>query len=195
MSAQKKHLRANDKQILIEFYKIQWNIIHDLNNLDWRIALIFIPLIGAFSAVVGILSQWIPDEITYFTQAIQAFGLVVFLFCLYGLWTVAKGQAHSTLKFETLKAVEQDLCLHGYIHERHPKWRRFWPVIACRRIFLFAIYFVLGVLTLSMVIIPLNEWSLSAFWQSCIWEKALAVTIGILIIQYVDYKIHLRETC
>ena len=195
LSAHLKHLRAIDKQILIEFYRIQWNDIHEMNNLDWRIALIFIPLIGAFSAVVGILSQWVPPEVTYYIQSIQAFGWAVFMLCLYGLWTVAKGQAHSMLKFKTLSMVEKDLSLNGYTFERS-KCGRFWPVIVCRRFLLFIVYFVLGALSLTMVIIPVDKWSLSTLWQNSMWWFGAIlyslVTIGTLYIHYRDYKLHLK---
>lgn len=195
MATHSRHLRAVDKKILIEFYKVQWDVIHGLDNLDWRVALIFIPLIGAFSAVVGILSQWAPPGIANYTQTIQAFALVVFMFCLYGLWTVAKGQAHSMLKFYTLTEVEKVLNLHQYTDER-VMCSRYWRVGVCRRTVLYIVYAILGALSLSIVIVPIDAWSLNPPEQPLIWLAiALTIVVGIIIvgIQHRDYELHLRS--
>jgi len=198
MSKHIRYLRAVDKQILIEFYKVQWNDIFDMNNLDWRVALIFIPLIGAFSAVVGILSQWVSPDIKNYTQSIQGFALVAFLLCLYGMWTVAKGQAHSILKFKTLKLVEKDLDLHRYTYERNSE--RWWSVLLCRRVVLYLVYSILGWLSLTMAFIPVDEWS---FYlpEKPLWFLALFVAfipaVSFLVIHWKDYKLHRKaeETC
>ena len=204
MSARPRSLRTIDKQILIEFYKVQWEDIRDLNNLDWRVALIFIPLVGAFSAVVGILSEWvqrvpdIPLEINDYAQTIQAFALIIFVLCVYGLWTVAKGQAHSRLKFKTLDEIEKDLEIHCYSFIRREKYRlqKIWPVIACRRIVLYVVYLLLGHLSFSMVVVPIDRWSFSASWQTLLLVPYI-VAAAFAVIHYWDYRLHERstETC
>ena len=198
MSTYPRHLRAIDKQILIEFYKAQWKDIFDMNSLDWRVALIFIPLIGAFSAVVGILSQWMPPDIENYTQSIQGFALIAFLLCLYGLWTVAKGQAHSMLKFKTLKWVEKRLDLYRYTYDRIPE--RWWSVFLSRRVVLYVVYSILGWLSLTMTFIPIDEWGIylpkHLRWFSALFG-ALAIAIIFLVIHWTDYKLHRKanETC
>ena len=194
MSTQPRTARTIDKQILMEFYKVQWNDINDMNNLDWRVALIFIPLIGAISFVFGIALEYNLKEINYYTQAIKVVSLIVYLICLYGLWTVAKGQAHSILKFKTLSEVEKALDLHGYIYERPKRWRGRWAVFVCRRVVLYLVYSFLGWLSLTIAIFPLDEWDFFVP-KNPLWFVAclVAVVFPILFvgIHWKDYKLHM----
>jgi len=202
-----RHLRISDKQILIEFYKVQWHDIKDMNSLDWRVALIFIPLVGAFSGVVGILSQWAEPvsettlRIENYAQTIQAFALIVSILCLCGLWTVAKNQGHTILKFKTIEEIERVLGILCYSHTRKKEYwgRRIWPVFICRRIMLYIVYTVLGALSLSMVIFPIGSWTFLGKNQLLGWIVAILVTcgvaIGIVFVHRHDYRLHeLGET-
>jgi len=195
-----------DKQILIEFYKVQWNDIHDMNNLDWRVSLIFIPLIGALSFVFGITWEHVPQEVSNYTNAIRAISFITYLICLYGQWTVAKGQAMTTLKFKTLTDIEKSLELsnkvkvHSYVYVR-PKlvcgWS-FWPTIVCRRIVLFIVYVFLGILSFSMIIIPVSEWNLSDLLKPQVWiqfQLWVPVVLALIIISvhYYDYILHIKQ--
>jgi len=197
-----RHLRISDKQILIEFYKVQWHDIKDMNSLDWRVALILIPLVGAFSGVVGILSQWARDaskttlRIENYAQTIQAFALVIFMLCLYGLWTVAKNQGHTILKFKTIDEIERQLEILRYSYRRKKRYwgRRIWPVFICRRLMLYIVYTVLGTLSLSMVIFPIGNWTFLGKNQLLGWIVAIlgtcGVAIGIFLMHLRDYTLH-----
>jgi hypothetical protein len=59
---------------------------------SWRIALIFIPLIGAVFFIFGIALEFNLREVSIYTEAIKIISLISYLVCLYGLWTVAKGK-------------------------------------------------------------------------------------------------------
>lgn len=188
-------LSDTDKQVFIEFYKVQWNVIDKLDKLDWRVALIFIPLVGAFAGVLGILSQWVPHGIETYTQSIKAFAFIVFLFCLYGLWTVVKGQSHSMLRFRMLRKIEKKLSLHSYVFTRPQKYRfsRVWPAIVCRRFLLFFVYLGLGILAFSMAVIPVNRWDFSALQNPIVLVVPPGLAIIITLVHFYDHKLHLEQ--
>ncbi len=190
-----KSLNDTDKQILIEFYKVQWDIIHALDNLDWRIALIFIPLIGAASFIFGVVLELNPKELSIYIEAIKIISLVSYLICVYGLWTVVKGQAHVMQKFKTLDKIEEELGFDRYVLKRPDKYRlkRFWQVIVCRRLVLFFVYLFLGFLSYSMIIIPVNEWSFSSLPKLDVLWPAVVTPIFMVGVQLRDHKLHIKE--
>ena len=187
------------EQILIEFYKAQWKVISDLDELDWRVALIFVPLVGALSFVFGIAWEFVSQQVCAYTNAFRAASLVSYLISLYGLWTVAKGQVQTMLKFKTLGSIENDLHLSSYVYGRPEDYRfqRIWPVIICRRFALFMVYSVLGFLSLSMTFIPVNQWRIFENIFSCellrIASIQIVLVIVILFLHYWDYELHLKR--
>ena len=185
------------EQILIEFYKAQWKVISDLDELDWRVALVFVPLVGALSFVFGIAWEFVSQGIRTYTNAIQAASFVSYLISLYGTWTVTKGQVLTMLKFKKLGDIEKELGVRSYVCTRPEryKFQRIWPVIACRRLVLFIVYFILGFFSLTMTVIPINEWTLlSVFgkYVSIIIVQIIIVSL-MLVVHYCDYHLHLKN--
>jgi len=181
------------EQVLIEFYKAQWKVISDLDELDWRVALIFVPLVGALSFVFGIAWEFVSQQVCAYTSAFQAASLVSYLISLYGLWTVAKGQVQTLLKFKTLHGIERDLGFSSYVYER-PKdyrFRRIWEVIICRRFALFMVYFVLGFLSLSTTVTPIGKWKFPGISSWILILIQLLIASLIIVVHYYDYELHL----
>lgn len=185
-----KNLKNNDRQILIEFYKTQWGLVHDLNNLDWRITLLFVPLVGAISFVFGIALQLGYTEMSNYIEAVKAISMISFMLCLYGLWTVTKGQFHLMLKFETLGRIERDLGYDHYVIHRKEKFKHIWPLFAVRRTVLFLVYLVLGILSFSMWTIPIIDFNISIWQNPCAWLPPTILALIILAIQGIDYWLH-----
>jgi len=193
------HLRYTDKQILFEFYKVQWHVLLDLDNLDWRIALIFVPLIAAVSFIFGITLELDLKELGLYVEAVRLGSLVSYLLCVYGLWTVTKGQVAATLKWKTLGKIEEDLRLCGYILRRSEKYRLrskeyrvpwFWATIISRRFGLFLVYFILGLLSYSMWAVPINDWIQNlGFNLAKVWP-AIIIPVIIVFAHFGDYKLH-----
>lgn len=186
IATNKKHLQQKDKQVLLELYKAQWNDIYGLDSLDWRVALMFIPLIGALSFIYGIAWEHLSQEISVYTDALRAISLIVYLISLYGLWTVTKGQAHVTIKFQTLDKIEKDLGWDSYGPKRHVGALR--RAVTCRRFLLFLVYLFLGLLCFSMVITPIIEWKFhSSIFNNQLMVIPLCIALLIFVIHLYDY--------
>lgn len=190
-----EHLRHKDKQVLMEFYKVQWDDIHAMDNLDWRVALIFIPLIGAVSFVFGIALELDLRETSYYIHVIKAISFITYLLCLYGLWTVAKGQAHTMLKFETLSMIEKKLGYDSFIFIRPKDYMfvRVWKLVASRRFVLFFVYLFLGFSSYSMIITRTSNWSLHTLFELDVILVPSVFASIIAIIHGCDYWLHRYE--
>lgn len=181
-----------DKQLLINLYKAQWNSIHDMNNLDWRVALIFIPLIGAVSFIFGIALELDLKEPNIYTTGIKILSLISYSISVYGLWTVAKGHVQTMVQFKNLERIEMKLNFTPFIAHRRECCHRFWPTIASRRIMLFIVYWALGFLSFSMIITPMNEWNFNAcvIFSNPMILVPLVLPIFLIAVQWHDHQIH-----
>lgn len=196
---EKKALSGVDKQILIEFYKAQWNDIRALDELDWRVALIFIPLIGAVSFVFGIALELDLKELNIYTSAIKIISFISFLICLYGLWTVAKGQSHSILRFKTIKNIEEKLDLRCYMFDRDEEVSGLWKVGVSRRTVLFIVYSILAFLSFSMTVVPIQKSKFDSILRepnrAIVFAIPLLFIVIIIWIHWRDYRLYKRVTC
>lgn len=191
---EQKNLKNNDKQILIEFYKTQWSKVHDFNNLDWRVMLLFVPLVGAVSVVFGIALELDLHEMITFIDAIKAISLICFMLCSYGLWTVAKGQFSLMLKLKTLRMIEHDLGYDRYIIHRKGKFKLIWPFFVARRTTLYFVYLVLSITSFSMWIIPITDFNIINIWHNpCTLLPPSILAFIILVIHGIDYRVHEKK--
>jgi hypothetical protein len=190
-----KNNTNDDDSNLIEFYKAQWELIHELNNLDWRVALILVPLMASTSFIFGIALQLGIDQVGQFVIAIRATAFVTYLFCIYGLWTVAKGHSHAILKFDTLKQIEIELEVSHFIHHRKEKYpgKGIWETILSRRFVLFVVYSIAAIMSYSMMQIPLSEFTLPNLLRFDVWFVTPIIITLIIIGLYRDHKLHERK--
>lgn len=177
---------------LIEFYKVQWGLIHDLNNLDWRVALIFVPLMASTSFIFGIALELGIEQIGRFVIAIRATAFVTYLFCIYGLWTVGKGHSHAILKFNTLKQIEMELGVNNFIFHRKEKYwgKGVWVTILSRRFVLFVVYCIFAVMSYSMVQIPITEYTFPNLLRIDVLLVTPIIIILIVLGLYRDHRLH-----
>jgi len=181
-------------QFLVEFYKRQYEDINEMNHLDWRVALLLFPMVVSFSTIVGIVSSVIEKPtIAVFEKSIQAFSWLIFLICMYGLWTVAKGQVWVTLRYKIMREIERETRMDRFFPEgiKNPSkglgWG-IWRVIAARRSLLFAVYCFLASLSLSVAYTRIEEWNFMSSLHFLPWT--LIPSSIIIVIQFMDWRVH-----
>jgi hypothetical protein len=179
---------------LIEFYKTQWELIHDLNDLDWRVSLIFVPLMASISFIFGIALEQDINQISEFVTAVRLTAFVTFLFCIYGLWTVAKGHSHAILKFRTLTEIEKELKVDKFIiHRRKFRENGLWLTALSRRSVLFVIYCIFALMSWSMVQIPITEYAIQNILRLDMLVPIAIIGVIIFLIDR-DHKFHTTTT-
>ena len=178
-----------DKQILIEFLKVQRDFVKELNTLDWRVALIFVPLISSLSFVYGMSWELVSQEMDIYFHAFKSVAFICYLISLYGLWTVAKGQVWAWLRYKVITKISCDLNLPIFGRPEGLRFKKLWRVIACRRFILFLFYFFLAILSYSMILTPLTEWKFDYIWNPRFILIPLICAIIILVIHWRDYKL------
>jgi len=96
----------------VAFYKQQFEEIHHFDTLDWRIALILSPTLGAFFAVLSFLEALVPTVpmdrfLTLGIEGFKAFSIFVMIISFYGMWMVARNAAHLHIRVKVVKRAEE----------------------------------------------------------------------------------------
>jgi hypothetical protein len=186
--AKEKILSSSEKQHLLEFYKVQRDFLEDLNNLDWRVALIFVPFVAAVSFVFSVAIEFDLKDIGFYTNAVKALALISYSISVYGLWTVTKNQFHAGLRWQILRKIEDEL---GYKHLVFRKTRRIHRRLGAftpRRVVLWMVYLMLGWMCYSIWISDMETWDLSLNTMLV----PLIVAGFTVLIHYTDHYLYLH---
>lgn len=154
----------------IAFYKQQFEEIHAFDTLDWRIVLILSPTFGAFFAVLGFLQAFVQELpldrfLTLGIEGFRAFSIFVAILSFYGMWTVARNQAHLSIRVRIIEKAEEEMGV-GKIWTDTVK-KSPLSFITGRRVPLFVVYAFMEYTSMAVFLVDSVEkwttWSPAAF--------------------------------